>query len=74
MKKLLEKKRHATFVVVFGFVIGSLVSMFLNNDMYVVYTNNATNQWWQFLIGGVALVAVLLVTLFLLKRRKNKVN
>ena len=71
MGSLLEHHRRGTFGVVLGFVAGSLVSMFVNNDMYAVYVNPTTNQPWQFIVGGVLLVLVAALTFFLLKRRSK---
>lgn len=77
MNDLLEKHRHATFTVIIGFVLGSIVSMFFNNDMYKVYTTKPLNEWWQFLLGGIALVVTAVVTFFLIrlssKRNKERV-
>ena len=68
MKTMLEKYRRGTFTVIIGFVLGSVVSMFLNNDMYFVYHDPAVNAWWQFAIGGVLFVFVGVVTFFLVRR------
>ena len=68
MKSLLAKHRHGTFTVIIGCVLGSIVSMFLNNDMWGVYTNPQTNAWWQFVLGGVLLIAVAIGTYFLIRR------
>ena len=69
MKKALEQKRRATYGLVVGFVLGSLVSMFLNNDMYSVYTNPQTNQWFQFVIGGVLGVATAIGTYLIIRKQ-----
>lgn len=75
MKSLLEKKRRGTFLAVVGFVLGSLVSMFINNDMYFVYTNPELSKPWQYVVGGVALIAAAIVTYFLVRRKSvAKVN
>ena len=68
MKKALEEKRRGTFGLVVGFVSGSLVSMFLNNDMYSVYTNPQTSQWFQFVIGGVLAVATAIGTYLIIRK------
>lgn len=72
MKTLLKTRRHETFTVIIGFVVGSIVSMFFNNDMYSVYTTSPLNAWYQFLIGGILLVAVCVGTYFLLKKYSAK--
>lgn len=76
LKGLLKTKRHETFGVVLGFILGSVVSMFLNQEMYWVYQDSNVNQWWQFLIGGVAFVGVMIGTYYLIKRagRRNKIK
>lgn len=71
MKTLLQNHKVPTFEVVLGFVIGSVVSMFVNNDMYGVYTESSTSQWWQFLIGGILFVAAIII-MWLLVRRVQK--
>lgn len=72
MKLLLAKHRHGTFTVIIGFILGSLVSMFVNNDMYFVYVTKPLNEWYQFVIGGVLLVGVAIVTYLLLKKYGSK--
>lgn len=74
LKKLLVTKRHETFSVVLGFILGSVVSMFLNQEMYFVYFDDNVNQWWQFVIGAVAFVGVMVGTYYLVKRagRRDK--
>lgn len=72
MQSLLENHRRGTFGAVLGFVLGSLVSMFLNNDMYFVYTNPHTNQWWQFFVGVVLFLGVAALTFFLIRRPGKK--
>ena len=74
LKGLLVTKRHETFSVVLGFILGSVVSMFLNQEMFFVYHDPTVNQWWQFLIGGIAFIAVMIGTYYLIKRvgRRDK--
>ena len=72
MKSLLANHRHGTFTVIIGFVLGSVVSMFLNNDMYAVYRTYPTNAWWQYLLGAVALIGVGTAT-FLIVRHRQKI-
>ncbi|MBR1847300.1 MAG: DUF368 domain-containing protein [Bacilli bacterium] len=72
MKSLLANHRRGTFGVIIGFVVGSVVSMFFNNDMYTVYLDPNLTQWWQWVFGGVALFAALGATYFLLARRQRK--
>ena len=68
MRSLLTNHRRGTFTCVVGFVLGSLVSMFVNNDMYTVYNNPELNVVWQYIVGGIALIAAAIVTFFLVKR------
>lgn len=72
MKTMLAKHRHATFTVIIGFVLGSIVAMFFNNDMYAVYITSPLNEWYQFLIGGILLVGVAILTFILLKKGSAK--
>lgn len=74
LKKLLVTKRHQTFSVVLGFILGSVVSMFFNQEMFWIYHDPTVNQWWQFVIGGIAFVGVAIGTYFLIKfaGRRNK--
>ena len=72
MKSLLENRRRGTFGVVLGFVLGSLVSMFVNNDMYGVYVNPHTNQWWQFAAGAALFIGVAALTFFAIKKADKR--
>lgn len=74
LKGLMIRKRPQTFGVVLGFILGSVVSMFLNQEMFWVYNDPGVNQWWQFLIGGIAFIGVMFGTYFLVKYagRRNK--
>ncbi len=72
MKLMLSKHRHATFTLIIGFVLGSLVAMFFNNDMYTVYVTKPLNEWYQFVIGGVALVGMAALTFIGLKKASAK--
>ena len=68
MRGLLNKHRRGTFGCVVGFVLGSIVSMFFNNEMYSFYTDPAVNQWWQFVIGAVLGIGMACLTYYLVKR------
>lgn len=71
MKKALSAYRVATFQVVCGFVVGSLVSMFLNNDMcFVYYEFDGFN--WQMVVGPIALIIVALLTHYGIKRAEAR--
>ena len=72
MKGLMEKHRRGTFTMVVGFVLGSLVSMFVNNQMYTVYVTPSSNQWWQFLVGAILFVGAGIGTYFLIRHAEKK--
>ncbi len=72
MKVLLEKHKTATFEIVLGFILGSVVSMFVNNDMYNAYFNPNTSQWWQFVLGGILLVGVTIISWWLINREEKR--
>ena len=69
MKMLIENNERGTFTMVIGFVLGSLVSMFFNNDTYMIYTNPKLNQPWQFILGGILFLIVGAAMLFLVFRK-----
>ena len=74
MKNLLANHRRGTFGCVIGFVLGSVVSMFVNNEMYHCYTTPATSQPWQFILGAVLGLAVMAVTFYFVRKAINKEN
>ena len=71
MKGMLERHPRGTYGVVLGFVLGSVVSMFFNNDMYSVYHREPAFSPVQYVIGGLVLAAVFALTLFLVQRNKK---
>lgn len=71
MASLMVKHRVGTFTVVIGFIIGSIVSMFFNNDTHAIYTSPRLNVWWQYLIGGVLFVGFAIL-LFVVVSKKLK--
>ncbi len=72
MKSLLANHKVPTFEVVLGFVAGSVVSMFVNNDMYSVYVTPSTSSWWQFLIGGTLFFLSASLMWLLIKREQKR--
>ena len=63
MKGLLDKHRVGTYRVVFGFVVGSIASMFLNQNWVVSSPNGA--YWlyrdiplWEYILGAGLLLVV----------------
>ena len=76
MKGLLDKHRVGTYRVVFGFVVGSIASMFVNQNWVVTDTNGC--HWlyrdiplWEYLLGAGLFVVVGILT-FLFFARKAK--
>lgn len=82
MEKLLEKHRQATFYVVIGFVLGSVVSMFINQEIWPYYygaglaegSSSMIIQGWQYGVGAVALVALTILTLYVIKKHLRKIE
>ena len=72
MRKLLDTHRRGTFGYVIGFVLGSMIAMFVNNEMYTVYHNDQTNQWWQFVIGAVLGIGTAIGTYMLIRRAMRR--
>ena len=55
-----------------GFVAGSVVAMFINNQIWPAYSNPNTSQWYQYLIGIILLIAIAIATLLLIKLSSRK--
>ena len=66
MRKLEDNHHQGTFTLVLGFVSGSLVSMFVNHEMWAYYESGA--GWYHYLIGGILFVAGAALLYFLLKK------
>ena len=71
MKGLLEKHPQGTYTWVLGFILGSVVSMFFNNQMYTVYTTPNTSTWYQYLIGALTFTIVFGLMLFYFRKSKK---
>lgn len=75
--KLIEKRRAAAFFFVVGLSLGSILSMFLNLDMWEIYASwtDGQNPTLQLVIGTVLLaigfIASFLLTRYELKRKKD---
>lgn len=78
MKKLLETHRFPTFVAVGGFIIGSVVSIFVNSDM--VRDVNGKNIWiydlsitpvWAYVVGAVLFVGAIVLFYYISKKTVN---
>ncbi len=72
MGKLLEKHRVSTFYAILGLIIGSLISMFFNSDIYPKYVENSI-QTWDYIVGAVLFLIGASFVFFLL-RYSNKKN
>lgn len=82
MKTLLEKKKTQTYSAVLGFVIGSIVSMFVSNQIWGLYNpdfdkapyvaepafKDIARAPWQYAVGAVLLVVVAIGTYFIIKK------
>src|SRR5574344_2546101 len=71
MKKLLETKRVPTFQVVLGFILGSVVSMFINQNIFNTETQKTiyeTTPLWGYIVGPILFVIVL-VGFYLLSKK-----
>lgn len=69
MKVLLSKHRVSTFYGILGLILGSLVSMFVNSDIYPKY--QAGIATWDYILGAV-LFAVSSCAVILLLRYADK--
>lgn len=69
MKFMLSKHRNSTFFAIFGLIIGSLVSMFINSDIYPKYKTGIA--LWDYIVGG-SLLVVGAVAIFLFMKFLNK--
>lgn len=74
MKKLLETKRVPTFQVVLGFILGSVISMFINQNIYNTNTQQTiyeTTPLWGYIVGPILFV-LSLVGFYLLSKKMLK--
>jgi putative membrane protein len=65
MSTFLDKDRVKTFDVVFGFILGSLISMFVNQN---IWNNYPTIQWGEYLIGGILFLLTALLAYWVRRR------
>ena len=73
MNKLITNHKRSTLFVVIGFIVGSLVSIFVNSQMFSYFKDG----FWllDYILGPILLIVGLtLSTLFVLYTRKKKVN
>ena len=73
MKYLLAKHRTSTFYAIFGLILGSLVSMFMNSSIYPIYLD-ASHPLWDYIVGASLLIGGALLTYFLIKFSNKKQN
>ncbi len=71
LKKALDQHKRSTYSLIFGFILGSVVSMFVNNQIWPTYSNPNNNQPWQFIVGGVVLLIAAAIMFLLVKKRKK---
>lgn len=69
MKKLEKDYHQGTFTMVLGFVLGSVVSIFINNDIWEYYESSP--DWWHFLIGAVLFLAGCIGLALLIKKTSD---
>ncbi len=75
LNKLFEKKRDNTFTLIVGLSLGSIVTMFLNPDIFNVYKSwNSAGVVFKSVVIGVVLLAVGVVLAYLLVRYKRNVD
>ncbi len=71
MSKLLEKHRVSTFYAILGLIIGSLISMFFNSDIYPKYLENSI-KLWDYVVGALLFLAGAAFVFFLLRFSNKK--
>ena len=64
-------QRVPTFYGILGLILGSLVSMFINSDIYPKYISGSI-QTWDYIIGAVLFVLGAVGVLFLIRLAKKK--
>ena len=72
---LLKKYHNATFFGIIGFIIGSTVTLFVNNKIWVYYQtwSEVVPMWLEILLGGILFVIGLVGTYLLIRHyRKHK--
>ncbi len=75
MSFLLKKYHNATFFGIIGFILGSTVTLFINNKIWVYYQtwSEYVPMWLELLLGGILLIAGAIGTYMLIRYyRKHK--
>lgn len=71
MKSLLEKHHDGTYLAVFGFIVGSIISMYVNQSMIDTDTlvwKYTTVQPWEWIVGFVLLIGATIGFFFISKK------
>ena len=75
LNKLLEKRRDSTFTMIVGLSLGSIVTMFLNPDIYAVYSNwTSFGESFKNIRAGIILLAVGFVISYMLVRYQRRID
>lgn len=77
LSALISKHKTPTYILLFGFVIGSIVCMFFNSEMNIEYNllfgeNAATSNWQLHISLGIVLLIIGFVFTFLLVLYQRK--
>ena len=72
MNKLLSNHRISTFYAILGLILGSVISMFINSNIYPKYLDGSI-QTWDYITGAILLfvITVSMILFFLLKKKKT---
>lgn len=72
MKSLLSKHRVSTFFGIFGLIIGSVISMFINSSIFPKYLNHSIPVW-DYVVGSVLfLISASFMTFFFSRQKKKE--
>lgn len=75
LNKLFEKQKDNTFTMIVGLSVGSIITMFLNPDIYAVYTAWETPREVLISLGiGIVLLSLGLVLSYLLVKYQRKLD
>lgn len=74
MAFLLQRFRNGTFYAIIGIIIGSLIAIYYNFEIYEYYVTVGF-RWWEVLLGGIALVIGSAISyMFVRFGRKDKIS
>ncbi len=74
MALLLRRFRNGTFFAIIGIIIGSLIAIYYNFEIYEYYVTVGF-RWWEILLSGVALVIGIAISyMFVRFGRKDKLS